>query len=315
MEILPTRDGYGKGLLKQGKLNKNIVVLNADLTDSTRSEWFVKEFPERSFSIGIAEQDMICTAAGLASSGKIPFANTFAIFSERAFEQIRNNVARPNLNVKIIGSHGGIFTGEDGSSAQSIEDFAIYRALPNMAVLCPSDAIEAENLVEEMVKHKGPCYMRLTRVGIPLIFEEKQKFEIGKGIVLKEGKDIAIIACGPLVNEALKAYEELKKENINVKVISMSTIKPLDKALIIKSAKETKAIVTAEDHNVLGGLGSAVAEVVAENFPVPMEFIGVKDVFGESGKPYELYEKYGLSFPYIIKAVKKVLKRKSAQST
>ena len=307
---LPTRDGYGKGLLKQGKLNKNIIVLNADLTDSTRSEWFVEEFPERSFSIGIAEQDMICTAAGLASSGKIPFANTFAIFSERAFEQIRNSIARPNLNVKIIGSHGGIFTGEDGSSAQAIEDFAIYRSLPNMVVLCPGDAIEAEKLVTEMVKHKGPCYMRLVRKGIQVIFDEKQKFAIGKGIVLRGGKDATIIASGPLLSEALKACEELKKENISVKVINMSSIKPIDKDLIISSAKETKAIVTAEDHNVLCGLGSAVAEVLAENFPVPIEFIGIKDTFAESGKPYELYEKYGLSSSHIVKAVKKVIKRK-----
>lgn len=308
--MIATRDGYGNGLLKEGRKNKNIVSLAADLGKSTRSVYFAKEFPEREFNLGISEQDMMVTAAGLAHEGKIPFPSTFAIFTERGFEQIRNSIARPDMNVKIIGSHGGIAVGEDGSSAQCIEDLAIYRSLPNFTVLCPTDAIEAEKFVELLVKHKGPAYMRTTRNKVPILYDKNKEFAIGKGDTLKNGDNVTIIACGTLVFESLKAAEMLKKEKIFARVINMSTIKPIDKELIIKSAKETKAIVTAEDHNIVGGLGSAVAEVLVENCPVPLERIGLKDTFAESGAPESLYEKYGLTAKDIVKAVKNVLKRK-----
>lgn len=311
MEKIATRDGFGKGLLKEGTKNKNIVTLDADLAKSTRAVWFAEKFPRRDFKMGISEQDMMSTAAGLASCGKIPFATTFAIFSERGFEQIRNSIARPNMNVKIIGSHGGLATGEDGSSAQCIEDFAIYRSLPNMVVLCPADALEAEKAVSAVVKHKGPVYMRLTRTKTPVIYNKNMKFEIGKGDILKNGKDVAIIACGPLVHNSLEAAKNLKKEGISAAVVNMSTIKPIDKKLIIRIAKKTKAIVTAEDHNIIGGLGGAVSEVLAENYPVPVERVGMKDVFGESGTPDSLYKKYGLDSAAIMKAVRKIIKRKT----
>ena len=310
MEALPTRDGFGKALLRLGKANKDIVSAEADLGKSTRSSWFSKEFPERNFNVGIAEQNMMLVAAGLASCGKIPFASTFAIFSERGFEQIRTSIARRNANVKIVGSHAGLLTGEDGSSAQAAEDMAIYRSLPNMVVISPADAIEAEKAVEALVKYKGPAYLRLTRDKVPVLFDADYKFEIGKGRVLKEGKDITVIATGPLVAEALEAHEQLKKEHISLRVINISTIKPIDEKLIVQAAKETKALLTAEDHNIIGGLGSAVAEVLAENHPARLKRIGVNDLFAESGKPRELYEKYGLTATHIVKEAKQLLKRK-----
>jgi len=310
MEALPTRDGFGKALLRLGKANKDIVSVEADLGKSTRSCWFSKEFPERNFNVGIAEQNMMLVAAGLASCGKIPFASTFAIFSERGFEQIRTSIARRNANVKIVGSHAGLLTGEDGSSAQAAEDMAIYRSLPNMVVISPADAIEAEKAVEALVKYKGPAYLRLTRDKVPVLFDADYKFEIGKGRVLKEGKDITVIATGPLVAEALEAHEQLKKEHISLRVINISTIKPIDEKLIVQAAKETKALLTAEDHNIIGGLGSAVAEVLAENHPARLKRIGVNDLFAESGKPRELYEKYGLTATHIVKEAKQLLKRK-----
>ena len=310
MEALPTRDGFGKALLRLGKANKDIVSVEADLGKSTRSCWFSKEFPERNFNVGIAEQNMMLVAAGLASCGKIPFASTFAIFSERGFEQIRTSIARRNANVKIVGSHAGLLTGEDGSSAQAAEDMAIYRSLPNMVVISPADAIEAEKAVEALVKYKGPAYLRLTRDKVPVLFDADYKFEIGKGRVLKEGKDITVIATGPLVAEALEAHEQLKKEHISLRVINISTIKPIDEKLIVQAAKETKALLTAEDHNIIGGLGSAVAEVLAENHPARLKRIGVNDLFAESGKPRELYEKYGLTAAHIVKEAKQLLKGK-----
>ncbi|MEK6808183.1 MAG: transketolase family protein [Nanoarchaeota archaeon] len=305
--MIATRDGYGKGLLDYGMQNKNVVVIDADLGKSTRSNQFGKQFPERYINVGIAEQDMVVTSAGLASCNKIPFANSFAIFTERAYEQIRNSIARPNLNVKIIGSHGGILTGDDGASAQSIEDFAIYRVLPNMVVVNPADGIEAEKSVSVIAEHFGPVYMRLTREKLPILFNDKYKFKLGKGVILRGGKDVAIFSTGALVAESLKAYEELLKQGIKVYVVNIHTIKPIDKELIIKLAKKTNAIVTAEDHNIIGGLGSAVAEILVENYPCKMIRIGVKDRFGESGKPDELYKKYGLSSEHIVKAVKKIL--------
>ena len=303
-----SREGYGRGLVAAGKKNKNVVSLEADLGKSTKSRMFRKEFPDRWFSCGITEQNMMLTAAGLESCGKIPFASTFAIFTERGFEQIRNGIARQNLNVKVIGSHAGLITGSDGSSAQAIEDMAIYRSLPNMTVICPADSIEAEKATIELSKHKGPAYMRLTREKIPILFEESYKFEIGKGKIMKKGKDISIIACGPLVSIALEAAEELEKKNIDAEIINMSTIKPIDKELIVQSASKTKKVITAEDHNVIGGLGSATAEILAEKNIAVLRRIGVQDVFGESGNPKDLYKKYGLTAENIVKTAVKLNK-------
>jgi len=303
-----SRNGYGHGLVKAGKLNKNVVALECDLGKSTKSRMFRKEFPNRWFNCGISEQHMMVTAAGLESCGKIPFASTFAIFTERGFEQIRNAIARQNLNVKIIGSHAGLLTGTDGSSAQCIEDMAIYRALPNMTVMCPADSVEAELATIALSKHKGPAYMRVARDETPILFNKNHTFEIGKANIMKKGNDISIIACGPLVAIALEASSDLKKQNINAEVINMSTIKPIDKEMIIRTAEKTKRVVTAEDHNIIGGLGSAVAEVLAEQGLAKLTRIGVKDVFGESGNPKELYKKYGLSTHTIIHEVKKLMK-------
>ncbi|MBI2659645.1 transketolase family protein [Candidatus Woesearchaeota archaeon] len=305
-----TRDGYGKALLELGKRNPNVVALDADLSDSTRSEYFSKQFPERFFSMGIAEQNMIGAAAGLAFSGKIPYASTFAIFSERAYEFVRNVVSRNKLNVKIAGSHAGIFTGEDGKSAQAIEDIAAYRALPNMVVLQPCDAVECEKMVFALADYKGPSYMRMHRNPVPAIHGQDYKFEIGKGEILKSGKDAVIFATGSLVHESLKAADILEKENVKVYVVNIHTIKPLDKNLVIELAKKTNCVVTAEDHNVIGGLGSAVAEVLGENYPCKMKMIGMQDRYGESGKPDELYKKYGLDAESIAEeAMKFVSKR------
>ncbi len=305
-----TREGYGDALAEIAKINKNVIALDADLNDSTRSDYIKKADPKRFISMGIAEQDMIGTAAGLSVSGKIPFASTFAIFGERAFEFVRNIISRNKLNVKIAGSHAGIHTGEDGKSAQAIEDIAIYRVLPNMVVIQPSDYIETKKAVHALLNYKGPSFMRLLRNKLPIIHDENYKFELGKGEILKKGKDAVIFATGTMVHESLKAYEDLKKDGIDVYIINIHTIKPLDEKLIIELAKKTNCVLTAEDHNIIGGLGSAVAEVLSENYPCLMKRIGVKDQYGESGKPAELYEKYGLSSSSIVKEVKKVLKRK-----
>jgi len=305
-----TRDGYGKGLVEAGRKNKNVVALDADLSDSTRSEWFKKEFPDRFFSMGIAEQDMIGTAAGLALCGKIPYASSFAIFSQRAFELTRNIVSRNKINVKIVGSHAGLFTGEDGKSAQAIEDISVYRTLPNFIVIQPCDAIEAEKATLALLDYKGPSYMRLLRNPLPIIHDTNYKFEIGKGGILRNGKDAVIFATGTMVHEAIKAAEMLKEDNINVYVVNIHTIKPIDEKLIIDLAKKTNCVITAEDHNIIGGLGSAVAEVLSENYPCLMLRIGMEDRYGESGKPDELYEKYGLSANKVAEKVKKFVKGK-----
>jgi len=303
-----TRDGYGKGLLAAGKKNDQVVALDADMSDSTRSDWFKKEFPDRFFSMGIAEQDMIGTAAGLALSGKIPFASSFAIFLERAFELTRNIIARNKINVKIAGSHAGIFSGQDGKSAQAIEDIAIYRSLPNMTVIQPADAIEAEKAVLALVEYNGPSYMRLVRNALPIFNDENYEFKMGKGIVLKEGGDAVIFATGTMVHEAMEAAELLEKDRLDVSVVNIHTIKPLDGKLVVKLAKKTGRVITAEDHNVIGGLGSAVAEVLGEQHPCRMIRIGVQDCFGESGKPEELYEKHGLNAATVAKTVKAFIK-------
>lgn len=306
----PTRDGFGRGLVQEGRKNPRIVALDADLAESTRAHWFAKEFPERFWNMGISEQDMICTAAGMASSGRIVFASTFAIFSERAFEQTRNAVARPKLNVKIVGSHGGILTGEDGSSAQCIEDVAIYRSLPNMGVVVPADAVEAEKAVHAMAEREGPCYMKMTRAKVPVIFDDGYRFEFGKGQRLREGGDVTIGACGALVTEALGAADLLDKQGVRAEVLDLASVKPLDRELILSSVRKTNCIVTAEDHNVLAGLGGAVAELLGEEQPTPMVRVGLMDRFAESGSPKELYEKYGLSAPAVADAARRAIRKK-----
>ena len=312
MEVqkIATREGYGKALVELGKINPKVVVVDADLGDSTKAEHFGKEFPERFFTMGIAEQDMIGTAAGLSVSGKIPYASTFAVFSERAYEFTRNIISRNKLNVKIAGSHAGITTGEDGKSAQAIEDIAVYRALPNMVVLQPCDSIEAEKIVFALADYNGPSYMRLHRTALPLIHDNNYKFEIGKGEILREGKDAVIFASGTMVHESLNAAEILKNEKIIVYIVNIPTIKPIDANLIIELAKKTNCVITAEDHNVIGGLGSAVAEVLGENYPCIMKRIGVYDKYAESGKPDELYKKYGLDSQSIAEEVMKVVSKK-----
>lgn len=311
MESMATRDAYGKALVELGKINKDIVVLDADLSKSTKTENFKKEFPDRFFNIGIAEQNLIGCAAGFAASGKIPFASTFAVFATgRAYDQIRNSIGYPHLNVKIAASHAGLTVGEDGGSHQMIEDIALMRAIPGMTVLVPADGPEAKQAIFAAAQYVGPVYIRLGRPKVPAIFDESYKFAIGKGVIVKEGTDVALIATGIMVGEALKAAEELKTLGISAAVINISTIKPIDVETIVRVAKKTKAVVTCEEHNIFGGLGSAVAEVLVENYPAPMERVGVQDVFGESGKPGELLEKYGLTAKHIIQAAQKVIARK-----
>ena len=309
MSKIATRDAYGKTLVKLGETNDNVVVLDADLSKSTKTNDFSKSFPNRFFNMGIAEQNLVGAACGFATAGKIPFVSTFAMFATgRAFEVIRNSVCYPKLNVKICATHAGITVGEDGASHETVEDIAIMRAIPNMTVVVPADGIETEKVVLEAAKFNGPMYVRLGRSGVPTLFNEDYKFEIGKGTVLRDGNDATIIACGIMVNEAVIAHEELKSEGINVRVINMSTIKPIDEELIIKAAKETKAIITAEEHSVIGGLGAAVSEVVSEECPVIVKKVGVNDVFGESGTPAELLEKHGLTAKNLVKIVKETLK-------
>ncbi|PKM88345.1 MAG: transketolase [Firmicutes bacterium HGW-Firmicutes-12] len=312
MEKMATRDAYGKALVKLGALDPRVVVLDADLSKSTKTADFKKHYPERFFNMGIAEQNLLGTAAGLAASGKIPFASTFAVFATgRAFEQIRNSIAYTRLNVKIAATHAGLTVGEDGASHQAIADIAVMRALPNMMVVVPADGIEAEKAVLAAVEKDGPIYIRLGRSGVPVLFGQDYDFKFGKAAIMRSGTDASVIACGIMVADALKAAEELEKEGIFVRVINMATIKPIDQEAVILAARETGAIVTAEEHSIIGGLGSAVAEVLAENAPTPLERVGVKDVFGESGKPQELLEKYGLTAKDIKEAVFRVIKRKS----
>ena len=305
-----TRDGYGDALLALAE-NEKVVVLEADLGKSTKSLHFRKEHPERTVSCGIGEQNMLLVAAGMASNGYIPFASTFAIFTERAFEQMRNGVARPNLAVHLCGSHGGTHTGTDGSSAQSIEDLAIYRTLPNVVVMHPCDDVSTKALTMQLPNLGSPSYMRTARNKTPVLYDGKEdQIKIGKGVVLTEGKDVAIIACGVLVHESLKAAENLRVEGINATVVDMHTIKPLDTDLIDKLSQECGAIVTAEDHSVIGGLGGAVSEHVVSSTLVPIEKIGVKDRFGESAGADEMLEIMELKSHHISDAVKKVIARK-----
>ena len=306
-----TRDGYGQALLELAE-NDKVVVLEADLGKSTKSLHFRKQYPERTISCGIGEQNMLLVAAGMASSGYIPFASTFAIFTERAFEQMRNGIARPNLAVHLCGSHGGTHTGTDGSSAQSIEDLAIYRTLPNVTVLHPCDDVSTRLLTKQLASSKNPSYMRTARNKTPVLYDDVEEgtIRIGKGIELREGRDVAIIACGVLVSEALKAADLLSQSGIQATVIDMHTIKPLDTALVDKVASKCGAIVTAEDHSIIGGLGGAVAEHLSSTSSTPLERVGVKDRFGESGQADEMLELMELNAPHIVKAVKRVVNRK-----
>ncbi|MCX8131276.1 MAG: transketolase family protein [Clostridia bacterium] len=310
MQKIATREAYGNALAEFGSDNR-IVVMDADLSKSTKTENFKKIYPERFINMGIAEGNMISTAAGIATCGKIVFASTFAIFvSERACEQIRNSVCYPNLNVKIGASHSGITVGEDGASHQCLEDIAIMRALPNMVVVSPADATEARLAVKAAIEYDGPVYLRLGRSGVPVIFDDSYKFELGKGVTVAEGEDVTIVATGIMVHSALEAREILKNEGISARIVNIHTIKPIDKDIIIKAAKETGALVTAEEHSIIGGLGSAVAEVLVDNYPVPVKMVGVSDRFGKSGKPDELLKMYGLTSTDIVEKVKAVVKMK-----
>lgn len=310
-KLLATRDAYGKALVELGRENENIVVLDADLSCSTKTSLFCKEFPSRFINCGVAEQDMIGTAAGLAASGKIAFASTFAVFgSGRAWDQVRISVAYPKLNVKIVVTHGGITVGEDGATHQALEDIALMRVLPNMTVIVPADAATAYQAVKAVSKNNGPAYIRLGRPAVPVIYDEGSKFEIGKSIKLKEGNDVSIIACGIMVSAGLEAQKILDNEGISAEVIDMHTIKPIDVSAIVNTAKKTGAIVTAEEHSIIGGLGSAVAEIISQEFPIPVIRVGIEDIFGESGAPSDLLEKYRLLPKDIAKAAKQAIDKK-----
>ena len=311
MKPTPTRDGFGEELVALGKTNPNIVVTSGDLEDATRAEYFKKEFPERFFNLGITEQDVVGTAAGLSTQGYVAFATSFAVFlTNRAYDMIRLDVCYNNCNVKVVCSHGGVTVGEDGASAQCLEDFAIMRVLPNMKVICPADNIEVKKATRAITNTNGPFYMRTSRAPLPIITREEDTFVVGKANILREGKDATVIACGVMVAEALSAADKLKAEGINLKVVNMHTIKPIDVEMIVKSAQETGALVTAEEHQMAGGVGSAVAEVLAQHYPCPMEIVGVKDSFGESGSPAQLLAHYGLKDVNIVEAVKRAIARK-----
>lgn len=301
-----TRQSYGEALLELGKENENVVVLDADLAGATKTNTFAKEIPERFFDMGIAEQDMLATAAGFATCGKIPFASTFAVFATgRAYDQIRNSICYPNLNVKICATHCGITVGEDGATHQMLEDINLMRGLPNMTVISPADDMEAKWAVKEAAKIEGPVYIRFGRAATPQIYDEKTKFELGKAVQFGDGTKATIFATGMMLPEALKAQEELKNEGINVRVVDIHTIKPIDKDLIIKSAKETEKLISIEEHSIIGGLGSAIAEVLVENYPKKLVRMGMKDCFGKSGKAMELLEYFRLTSKEIIEEVKK----------
>lgn len=308
---MATRDAYGKTLLELGKENPDIVVLDADLSKSTKSSLFAKEFKNRFFNMGIAEANMVSTAAGLASCGKIPFASSFASFLIcKGFDQLRMSVANPHLNVKLVGSHGGISIGEDGASQMGVEDIALACSLPGFVVMIPADEIAAKALVRLAAEHAGPVYIRTGRPKAPVIYQPSAQFEIGKANVVREGIDVTVIANGLLVQEAIEAACVCSERGIDVRVIDMHTVKPIDVNAIVQSAQNTGAIVTAEEHLLSGGLGAVVAQVVAEHCPVPMGFIGLKDTYAESGLPEELFRKYGLTSKHIIAEIEKTIKRK-----
>ena len=305
---MATRDGYGKGLVALGAEHDDLVVLDADLAGSTKTGMFAKAYPDRHFNCGIAEADMMSVAAGLAASGLTPFASSFAMFaSGRAYEQIRNSIGYPGLNVKVGATHGGMSVGEDGASHQCCEDFALMRSIPGMVVICPADGVEAEAATKAAYEYKGPVYLRFGRLAVPVFHEEGFTFQIGKGEIMREGTDIAIIANGLMVYEAIQAGEELAKEGINARIINMSTVKPLDEEMVLKAAQECGKIITCEEHSVIGGLGEAVCSFLAEKCPTPVRRIGVNDEFGCSGPAYEVLEKYGLCASNIVKVTKEFL--------
>lgn len=301
-----TRQSYGEALVELGKVNDKVVVLDADLAGATKTNMFSKEFPERFFDMGIAEQDMIATAAGFATCGKVPFASTFAVFATgRVYDQIRNSICYPNLNVKIGATHAGITVGEDGATHQMLEDINLMRGLPNMTVLSPADDAESKWAVNEAAKIDGPVYIRFGRASTPAIYDENTKFEFGKAIMHGEGKDATVFATGIMVAEALKAQETLREEGINIRVVDIHTIKPIDDEMIVKCAKETKKLISIEEHSVIGGLGTAIAEVLTEKCPAKLVRMGMKDCFGKSGSAGELLKYYGLTEKEIIEEVKK----------
>ncbi len=311
VEQIPSRHGYGDGLVELGKKNPNVVVLGADLTSSVRAHLFQKAFPERFIEFGIAEQDMTCAAAGLSLVGKIPYVSTYGVFSTgRAWDQLRTTVCYGNLNVKIGSAHGGVSVGADGATHQALEDITLTRVLPNMTVIVPADYHEAKKVTLASADIKGPVTMRFGREKIPVITTPDTPFKVGRAETFRFGEDVTIVACGYMVYEAMMAAKELEKENIDARVINCHTVKPIDKKTIIEAAKQTGAIVTAEEHQVMAGFGSAIAEVVVKNYPVPMKMIGVQNRFGESGTPDELLDEFGLRAKDIIKAVKEVLKMK-----
>ena len=301
-----TRQSYGEALLELGKENEQIVVFDADLASATKTNLFAKEFPNRFFDMGIAEQNMISTAAGMATCGKIPYASTFAVFAAgRAYDQIRNSVCYPKLNVKICATHAGVTVGEDGATHQMIEDISLMRTLPNMTVLSTSDDVQTKWAVKEISKINGPVYLRLSRLATPIIYGENQKFEIGKAVQIGEGTDATIFATGVTVSEAIRAQEILENKGIKVRVVDIHTVKPIDKDMVIKCAKETKKLISVEDHNVIGGLGSAISEVLTEEYPVKLVRMGINDTFGKSGKAIELMQYFGITAENIVEKVVK----------
>jgi transketolase len=310
-EKKPTRDGFGIELVEIGKDNKDVVVVSADLEDATRAEYFRDAYPDRFYTVGIAEQDMVGMACGMSQEGYTVFINSFAVFlTNRAYDMLRMDVCYNDCNVKVICSHGGLTVGEDGASAQCLEDFAIMRVLPNMKVVCPADFIEAKKATRAFAQAHGPMYMRTSRAAFPVVTDEDTPFELGKANTMRPGKDATVIACGVMVSEALRAAEALKTDGIELGVINMHTLKPVDEDAVVQAAEATGAIVSAEEHQVNGGLGGAVAEVLARKCPVPMEMVAVQDVFGQTGKPYQLMERYHLTDQDIVAAVKKVIDRK-----
>ena len=310
MDILKaTRQSYGEALAELGEENEDVVVLDADLSGATKTNLFAKKFPNRFFDMGIAEQDMMSTAAGMATCGKIPYASTFAMFAAgRAYDQIRNSICYPNLNVKICATHAGITVGEDGATHQMIEDISLMRTIPNMTVISTSDDVQTKWAVKQISKIKGPVYLRLGRLSVPIIYDEKQKFEIGKAVQIGDGTDVTVFATGVTVQEALKAQKELKNKGINIRVVDIHTIKPIDKDMIIKCAKETKKLISIEDHNIIGGLGSSISEVLTDEyennkFQAELIRLGIKDTFGKSGNAKELMKYFGITAEKIINCI------------
>ncbi len=302
-----TRQSYGEALLELGKKNKNVVVLDADLSGATKTDLFAKEFQDRFLDMGIAENNMFATAAGLATCGKIPYSSTFAVFAAgRSYDQIRNSICYPKLNVKICSTHCGVTVGEDGATHQMIEDISLMRTLPNMTVISPSDDVQTKWAIEKIADIDGPVYVRLARMKTPIIYEENQTFEIGKAVQIGEGTDATVFATGVTVAEAIKAQEELKQQGIDIRVVDIHTIKPIDREMIIKCAKETNKLISIEDHNIIGGLGSAISEVLTEEYPCKLLRLGIKDTFGKSGKAEELMQHFGITAKNIIDEIKNI---------